>query len=113
MNADVSAIVFQKSVEVITNIAGKQFPVDTLKKYTGTYEFDKNHHAYITLEGGQLQMEAPEGGLPKSPLFAEDETNFYLKVINARIEFVKDASEKITGLIANYAGKAEVCKKMN
>ena len=40
-------------------------------------------------------MEAPEGGLPKSPLFAEDENNFYLKIINARIEFVKDASGNV------------------
>jgi hypothetical protein len=57
-------------------------------------------------------MEAPEGGLPKSALFAESETNFYLKVINARIEFVKDASGNITELIAHYNGKAEVCRKV-
>jgi CubicO group peptidase (beta-lactamase class C family) len=54
-----------------------------------------------------------DSGLPKSPLFAESETNFYLKVINARIEFLKDASGNITELIAHYSGKNEVCKKVN
>lgn len=109
MNIDLSAIVFKKSFEP-KDINGKSNTA-FFKKYTGTYEFDKKHHAYITFEDGQLQMEAPEGGLPKSPLFAEDETNFYLKVINARIEFTKDAANNIIGLIARYAGKTEVCKK--
>jgi len=83
-----------------------------LKKYVGQYDFDKKHHVYITLENNQLHMEAPQGGLPKSPLFEDDQNNFYLKIINARIEFVKDASGNITELISHYMGKNEVCKKV-
>jgi len=112
ISGDLSAIIFHQHYESMYAGEGKQFPIDSLKKYLGKYEFDKKHHAYITLENGQLQMEAPQGGLPKSPLFAEDQTNFYLKVINARIEFVKDASGNITELIAHYNGKHEVCKKV-
>ena len=112
INADLSAIIFHKPYELISNHAGIKLPDNILKKYVGQYDFDKKHHVYITLENGQLQMEAPQGGLPKSPLFADDETNFYLKVINARIEFVKDASGNITELIAHYFGKADVCKKV-
>lgn len=112
INADLSAIIFHKPYELMSNHVGIKLPDDVLKKYTGQYDFDKKHHVYITLENGQLQMEAPQGGLPKSPLFAEDETNFYLKIINARIEFVKDASGNITQLISHYFGKAEVCKKV-
>jgi CubicO group peptidase (beta-lactamase class C family) len=112
ISADLSAIIFHKHYELMYAGEGKQFPIDSLKRYVGKYEFDKKHHAHITLENGQLHMEAPEGGLPKSPLFAEDQTNFYLKVINARIEFVKDASGNIIELIAHYNGKHEVCKKV-
>ena len=83
-----------------------------MKKYVGQYDFDKKHHVYITLENGQLQMEAPQGGLPRSPLFADDETNFYLKIINARIEFVKDDGGNVVQLISHYMGKHEVCKKV-
>jgi len=90
-----------------------KLPADVLKKYTGRYDFDKKHHVYITLENDTLQMETPQGGLPKSPLFAQDETNFYLKIIDARIEFVKDASANISELISHYNAKNEVCKKVN
>ena len=112
INADLSAIIFHKPYELIREHENKKLADTVLEKYVGKYEFDKKHHAYITLENGQLQMEAPEGGLPKSPLFAEDSINFYLKVINARIEFVKNESGNIISLIAHYNGKAEVCKKV-
>jgi CubicO group peptidase (beta-lactamase class C family) len=112
INADLSAIIFHKPYELMSNHVGIKLSNDVLKNYIGQYNFDKKHHVYITLENEQLQMEAPQGGLPKSPLFANDETNFYLKIINARIEFVKDASRNITELIAHYNGKDEVCKKV-
>jgi CubicO group peptidase (beta-lactamase class C family) len=112
INTDLSAIIFNKPYKLLTDHENIKLPDDVLKKYIGQYDFDKKHHAYISLENGSLQIEAPQGGLPKSPLFAEDETNFYLKIINARIEFVKDASGNITELIAHYNGKDEVCKKV-
>ncbi|MEP6682162.1 MAG: serine hydrolase domain-containing protein [Parafilimonas sp.] len=112
INADLSAIIFHKPYELMSDHAGIKLSDEVLKKYTGQYDFDKKHHAYVTLENGSLQIEAPQGGLPKSPLSANNETNFYLKIINARIEFVKDAAGNITGLIAHYNGKDEVCKKI-
>ena len=112
INADVSAIIFHKPYELMRKHIGIKLPDEVLKKYVGQYDFDKRHHVYITLENNQLQMEAPQGGLPKSPLFADDQNNFYLKIINARIEFVKDTSGNVTALIAHYMGKNEVCKKV-
>lgn len=112
INADLSAIIFNKPYEVLKNHENKIVNDDILKKYIGRYEFDKKHPIYITLKDHQLYMEAPKGGLPVSPLFAEDETDFYLKVVNARIEFAKDASGNITGLTAHYNGKAEYCRKV-
>ena len=112
INADLSAIIFHKPYELMSAHVSIKLSDDVLKKYVGQYDFDKKHHVYITLENGSLQIEAPQGGLPKSPLFAENETNFYLKIINARIEFVKDTSGNITELISHYNGKDEVCKKV-
>ncbi len=112
MNASLSSIVFHKPYEIMHVRPEIKLDDSVLEKYTGEYEFDKKHHAFITLENGNLQMEAPAGGLPKSPLFATDEKNFYLKIIDARIEFLKDENGKITGLISHYNGKNEVCKKV-
>lgn len=112
VNADLSAIIFHKPYELMRRHTGMKLPDEVLKKYVGQYDFDKKHHVYITLENNQLQIEAPQGGLPRSPLFAEDQNNFYLKIINARIEFVKDTSGNITELISHYEGKNDFCKKV-
>ncbi len=112
INANLSAIIFHKPYELMGKHIGIKLPDAVLKKYVGQYDFDEKHHAYITLENNQLQIEAPQGGLPKSPLLADDQNNFYLKIIDARIEFVNDVSGNITALIAHYNGKDEVCKKV-
>lgn len=113
INSKLSAICFHQPFELFHKIMFVQLSPQLLKKYIGRYDFDKKHHVYITLENDTLQMEAPQGGLPKSPLFPRDENNFYLKIIDARIEFVKDASGNISGLISHYNGKNEVCKKVD
>jgi CubicO group peptidase (beta-lactamase class C family) len=112
INGALSAILFHKPYELIRTRDEIKLADTVLKKYVGEYAFDKKHHAFITLENNRLQIEAPAGGLPKSPLFAQDETNFYLKVIDARIEFVKDANGNITELISHYLGKDEVSRKV-
>lgn len=112
INGDLSAVIFNKPYKLLKDYDNKRLPDDILKKYVGKYEFDKDHHVYVSIQNKQLQMEAPEGGVPKSPLFAQDETNFYLKVITARIEFLKDESGNITGFISHFNGKDEFCKKI-
>jgi CubicO group peptidase (beta-lactamase class C family) len=112
INANLSAIIFHKPYELMQKHGIINLPAEVLKKYAGQYNFDKDHHVYVTLENNQLQLAAPQGGLPKSPLFANDETIFYLKIINARIEFVKDSSGNVIELISHFNGKDDVCKKV-
>jgi hypothetical protein len=38
-------------------------------------------------------------GQPKFPAFAESEDHFYLKVVSANLDFVKDSSGKVTSVI--------------
>jgi hypothetical protein len=83
-----------------------------MQNYVGVYAFDPKHKAYITLENGELEMEAPQGGLPKSRLFAKTTNIFFLKIINAEVEFVSDANGKVIQLITRYKGKKEVSKKI-
>ena len=83
-----------------------------LKQYIGVYESDPGHPAIITLEDGQLQIEAKAGGLPKSPLFAKSGNLFFLKVIDAEIEFVKDNNKNVIQLVVHFKGKNQVAKKV-
>lgn len=112
ISTGVAAIMFNQPYRLLNEHTEIYLPDNTLKQYTGVYAFDKKHEVFITLENNRLQMEAPAGGLPKSTLYAESETMFYLKIIDAMIEFVKDKDGNITQLIAHANGKDEVCKKI-
>lgn len=59
----------------------------------------------ITLEGDQLVSQATGQG--KIPLFAESETKFFPKVMDAEIEFVKDDKGAVTHLML-HQGPAEI-----
>ncbi len=83
-----------------------------LKQYTGEYALDAQHTAIISLDNGRLQIESQSGGLPRSPLFAETENKFLLKVVKAEVEFVRDTAGNVTQLIVHVNGQDQVCKKI-
>jgi hypothetical protein len=58
----------------------------------------------VTLENGQLMTQAT--GQQKVPVYAETETKFFLKVVQANIEFQLDAEGTVTGLVLNQNGRA-------
>ena len=88
-------VVERKEITVSPNI---------LAQYTGTYELQPGFDLVITLEGGQLMSQATGQG--KIPLFAESETRFFPKVIDAEIEFFKD-DKGVTHLVL-HQGPAEI-----
>src|ERR1700689_5194751 len=59
-----------------------------LSKYVGTYQMAPGVNMMITLVGDQLTSQM--SGQGKIPLFAESETMFFPKVVNAEIEFGTD-----------------------
>ncbi len=85
----------------------KEIPVSPkiLEQYVGTYEIRPGFDLTITLEGDQLMTQAT--GQPKFPLYAESETKFFLKVVDAETEFVKDDKGVVTYLI-HRQGPSEI-----
>ncbi len=57
----------------------------------------------VTLEAGQLFIQATNQ--PKFPVFPESETEFFLKVVDAQITFVRDEDGQVTSLILHQAGQ--------
>jgi CubicO group peptidase (beta-lactamase class C family) len=77
-----------------------------LQKYVGSYELtfpDRAVPFVITLEDGKLL--AKLGQQPKFPIFAESETLFFYKVVDAQLEFVKSEKGEITGLVLHQNGR--------
>jgi hypothetical protein len=50
-------------------------------------------------------------GQPEVELFPESETKFFLKDIDAQVEFVKDVSGKVTELLLTQGGRTMSAKK--
>lgn len=63
-----------------------------LQQYVGEYELQPGFSLVMTLENGKLFTQAT--GQQKFQLYAESETKFFLKVVEAKVEFVKDATGK-------------------
>lgn len=74
-----------------------------LVAYAGTYELTANVSMEITLEGDHLMAQVT--GQQKFNLFAESETSFFVKLVDAQIEFVKDAQGRVTHLILHQGGR--------
>jgi len=69
-------------------------PGSTLARYVGTYQMQPNVELSITLDGNQLMAQLT--GQPKFPIFAESETLFFFKIVEATLEFQKDAGGTVT-----------------
>jgi len=74
-----------------------------LEKYVGTYELTPKFSLTFSLEGDQLISQASQQ--QKIPVFAESETKFFTKMMNAEIEFVKDDKGDVTGMVLHQGGR--------
>jgi len=70
--------------------------------YLGEYELAPGFSITILREGDQLF--ALPTGQSRAELFPESETRFFLKVVDAQIEFVRGADGKVTGLVLHQNG---------
>jgi serine-type D-Ala-D-Ala carboxypeptidase/endopeptidase len=73
-----------------------------LEALVGQYELLPTFVLTITREGTRLFLQAT--GQPRFPVFAESETRFFLKVVDAQLTFVKDASGKATEVVLHQNG---------
>ena len=76
---------------------------EILKQYVGTYELTPRFSLTITLEDGQLISQGTNQ--EKVPMFAESETMFFLKLVDAQIEFVKNEKGEVTNLVLHQNGR--------
>ena len=84
-------------------------PVATLSKYVGTYELQPGVEMMIRLDGDHLTTQLT--GQQQFPIFAESETKFFLKVVDAQVEFIKDASGAVTHAVMHQNGRDREVKR--
>ncbi len=74
-----------------------------LETYVGEYELANELSLVVTLEDGALFVHPT--GQEKVAVFAESETKFFLRVVEAQISFTKDDSGAVTGLVLHQGGR--------
>jgi CubicO group peptidase (beta-lactamase class C family) len=70
-----------------------QLPEEELREYVGEYWVSQSIKVNITLESGQLKGQLT--GQPKVELFAQRKDLFFIKVVDAQLEFKRDSTGKV------------------
>ncbi|HLN02385.1 MAG TPA: serine hydrolase [Bryobacteraceae bacterium] len=73
-----------------------------LARYVGTYELTPDFSITFTLDGNQLMTQATNQ--PKFPVFPESKTKFFLKVVDAEVEFFSDDKGQVTHMVLHQNG---------
>ena len=110
ISKNVAAILFNRPYEVPA--AKKEVRVDAaiLKQYIGEYELAPGFTITISQDAGSLKGQAT--GQSAFDLYPEKENVFFLKVVDAKIEFIKDASGTVTEMILYQNGQQPRGKKI-
>ncbi len=90
----------------------KPFQVDesTLKTYTGKYRLSPEEVLTVSKTGKQLFIKL--GDEDKNAIYPETINKFYLKVVDAQLEFIKDAKGNIKKAILYQDGSANDAPKI-
>jgi CubicO group peptidase (beta-lactamase class C family) len=78
--------------------------------YVGDYELAPEFVISISREGDQYWAQAT--GQQRAELFAESETSFFLRIVDAQLTFVKDAGGAVTHMVLHQGGTSREAKKI-
>jgi hypothetical protein len=107
-----AAVAHGDAVQLTTERKEITVSPDILAKYVGVYAMSPGVNMTITLAEGQLISQMSRQG--KVPLFAESETMFFPKVVDAQIEFPKDQTKDVAGqLILHQNGRDMTAKRLD
>jgi serine-type D-Ala-D-Ala carboxypeptidase/endopeptidase len=71
--------------------------------YVGRYQLSPVFIVTVTREGDHLYAQATNQ--PRFEIFAEDDHNFFLKVVDAQLTFVVDANGRATSVVLHQGGR--------
>jgi len=110
ISMSVAAILFNEKYEIPA--VKKEITVDAsiLKQYVGEYELAPGFS--ITISLGENGLKGQATGQPAFDMYAEKENVFFLKVVDAKVEFVKDANGAVTEMILYQNGQQPHGKKI-
>lgn len=107
---NILAILYDKPYKLPAKKTEIRVAEEILQKYTGTYEVVPQFQIVVTVEAGQLVAQAT--GQPKFELFAQKENYFFLKAVEAEVEFIRNEKGDTEKLILYQGGRQTPAKKV-
>jgi CubicO group peptidase (beta-lactamase class C family) len=104
------AIVYNKPYELPKAPVETTIDKNILSQYIGEYELAPNFVITISVKEGSLHAQAT--GQPEFPLFPEKQDRFFLKVVDAQLEFKRDEKGVVTSLVLFQNGQEVPGKKI-
>ncbi|HKO61106.1 MAG TPA: serine hydrolase [Pyrinomonadaceae bacterium] len=121
-NSELAILNYKKSLELNPNntnatamlkrIETKSVAVDpkTYDAYVGEYEVSPEFKVKVFKDGDKLMTQATNQ--PSFELFPEGENKFFLRAVDAKVTFTRDAQGIVTGLIIHQGGRDVPGKKI-
>ncbi len=113
---------YKKSIELnpqntngktmLARLESKPATLDTklYDAYVGEYEMTPTFKATVFKEGDKLMTQAT--GQPAFELFPESADKFFLRVVDAKVTFMRDDKGQVTGLVIHQGGREIPGKKI-
>ncbi|WP_423015082.1 serine hydrolase [Undibacterium sp. Di27W] len=80
-----------------------QMPAEQLQAYTGSYTLAPGFKLQVTVEAGQLYVQATAQG--RNPVFAQARDEFFYKGLDAQLSFQRQPDGKVKGVILHQSGR--------
>ena len=110
ISRDLAAILFGEKYELPKEQVEIKVDPKIYDAYVGQYELSPDFTIVVTKENDRLFVRAT--GQPKVEIYPESETKFFLKVVDAKITFVKDDKNRVMQLILHQGGQDQLAKKV-
>jgi CubicO group peptidase (beta-lactamase class C family) len=107
---DIVSLVYGKPYQVPVERTAVTVKPEALAAYVGKYQLSPTFILTVTLEDGNLMTQATGQG--KLQVYAESETKFFLKVVDAQLTFARDESGKVTHVTLHQNGRDQKATKI-
>jgi CubicO group peptidase (beta-lactamase class C family) len=111
IGGELGAVVHGEKVQLPAERKAITLPPEMLKRYVGTYQLSPGVMCFVTLEGDQLMTQLT--GQRKFPLFSESETKFFLKIVDAQVDFAKDNKGEVTHFVLHQNGHDVMARRIS
>jgi CubicO group peptidase (beta-lactamase class C family) len=110
MTQDLASIVLGRPYKLPKRRVAAKVDPKIYDDYAGKYAITPQFILTFTREGDHLMTQAT--GQPKFEVFPESETEFFLKVVDAQLTFMRDKDGKVTRVVLHQGGRNQEAKRL-